>query len=145
MISSSKNTRKLESRPITETDLEDRTRYQVLVVDDDRQLRSLFSRLIKTRGYTVLSANDGQEGLEMYKDNPGISLVVSDLNMPGMDGYSLLDKIQEYDNQANVVIITGRCTQENSLRLMEKGAKEVIGKPFNPKKIYELLETYASE
>jgi len=67
----------------------------ILIVDDDPTLRNLYQRLLKRRGYKVLSAEDGVFALEMLKKHPEIALVVSDNEMPNMEGVALLKAIRD--------------------------------------------------
>jgi CheY-like chemotaxis protein len=103
----------------------------VLIVDDDREmLLSLKEGLERYfASFRVLTAEDGIIAMEMLK-NKTVSLVVSDLKMPRMDGFSLLAHIMEYYPDIPVVIITGYSTPEMERLAREGGAVGYIGKPF---------------
>ena len=103
----------------------------VLIVDDDREmLLSLKEGLERYfESFRVLTAEDGMIAMEMLKKKI-VSLVVSDLKMPRMDGFSLLAHIMEYYPDIPVVIITGYSTPEMERLAREGGAVGYIGKPF---------------
>ncbi|HUT69167.1 MAG TPA: response regulator [Desulfatiglandales bacterium] len=104
---------------------------RVLIVDDDREmLLSLKEGLERYfESFRVLTAEDGMIAMEMLKKKT-VSLVVSDLKMPRMDGFSLLAHIMEYYPDIPVVIITGYSTPEMERLAREGGAVGYIGKPF---------------
>jgi signal transduction histidine kinase/CheY-like chemotaxis protein len=82
---------------------------KVLVIDDDKDVRELLSRLLKDAGYRPIDARDGKEGLERTKDEP--SLIILDLEMPRMDGFEFLDNyIKEVpeDKRAPVLVFSGK-------------------------------------
>jgi DNA-binding response OmpR family regulator len=104
---------------------------KVLIVDDDLEmlvsLKEGLSRYDET--FSVLTALDGEEGLEMLKKNT-ISLVVTDLKMPKMDGFSFFAQIMENYPEVPVIIVTGYSTPEMERMAREGGAVGYIAKPF---------------
>jgi DNA-binding response OmpR family regulator len=104
---------------------------KVLIVDDDRQmLLSLKEGLRRyDETFAVLTALDGEDGLDQIKKNT-ISLVVTDLKMPKMDGFSFLAQIMENYPEIPVIIVTGYSTPEMERMAHEGGAVGYIGKPF---------------
>ena len=104
---------------------------KVLVVDDDQKmLRTLKKGLEKHSGtFAVLTAKDGLIAVELLKKN-NISLVVTDLKMPRMDGLTLLSHIKENYPDIPVIIITGDRTPKSKKLAQERGAIEYIKKPF---------------
>ncbi|MGY4830007.1 response regulator [Sphaerotilaceae bacterium SBD11-9] len=105
---------------------------QILVVDDSSTVRVEVSDFLKKNGLAVETAIDGRDGLSKLKSDPGIKLVVSDVNMPNMDGLTMAEKIRgELHNAAvNIVMLT----TENSPIMKERGKaagiKGWIVKPF---------------
>jgi len=106
---------------------------QVLVVDDSGTVRNEVCEFLKANGLSVTPAVDGRDGLDKLKADPGIKLVVSDVNMPNMDGLTMAEKIRaELKNStANIIMLT----TENSPAMKERGKaagiKGWIVKPFN--------------
>ena len=83
--------------------------HKVLVIDDDKDVRELLSRLLKDAGYRPIDARDGKEGLERTKDEP--SLIILDLEMPRMDGFEFLDnyiKDVPEEKRAPVLVFSGK-------------------------------------
>lgn len=106
---------------------------QILVVDDSSTVRNEVCDFLKANGLTVSAAVDGRDGLDKLKADPGIKLVVSDVNMPNMDGLTMAEKIRNEQRNAGVNIIM--LTTENSPAMKERGkaagVKGWIVKPFN--------------
>ena len=105
---------------------------QILVVDDSSTVRAEVGDFLKKNGLDVTLAVDGRDGLDKLKGDPAIKLVVSDVNMPNMDGLTMAEKIRSDLGNANVNIIM--LTTENSPIMKERGKaagiKGWIVKPF---------------
>jgi two-component system chemotaxis response regulator CheY len=105
---------------------------QILVVDDSSTVRVEVSDFLKKAGLVVETAVDGRDGLTKLKSDPNIKLVVSDVNMPNMDGLTMAEKIRGELNNATVNIVM--LTTENSPIMKERGKaagiKGWIVKPF---------------
>ncbi|WP_343586300.1 response regulator [Herbaspirillum sp.] len=105
---------------------------QILVVDDSSTVRAEVGDFLKKNGLDVALAVDGRDGLSKLKGDPGIKLVVSDVNMPNMDGLTMAEKIRGELGNASVNIIM--LTTENSPIMKERGKaagiKGWIVKPF---------------
>ncbi|POZ61893.1 response regulator [Chromobacterium alticapitis] len=106
---------------------------QVLMVDDSSTVRNEVADFLKANGLTVVTAVDGKDGLDKLRANPGIKLVVSDVNMPNMDGLTMAEKIR--NELKNAVVNVIMLTTENSPAMKERGkaagVKGWIVKPFN--------------
>jgi two-component system chemotaxis response regulator CheY len=104
----------------------------VLVVDDSSTMREIVSGYLNKHGFDVALATDGRDGLVQLKADPGIKLVVSDINMPNMDGLAMADKIRNELGNKSVHIIM--LTTEDNPVMRERGrAIGVTGwivKPF---------------
>ena len=105
---------------------------QVLVVDDSSTMREIVSTFLSQKGFEVAVARDGRDGLRCLQDDPGIRLVVSDINMPNMDGLTMAEKIRK-DLGNTAVRIVMLTTEDNaSMRARGKdiGVTGWIVKPF---------------
>lgn len=93
----------------------------------------MIGRILTKSGYTVLTACDGEEALDLYKREPGkISLVILDLMMPNMGGQKCLEEILKIDTRAKVLIATGVSVENELSELAIKtGAKGSIHKPYD--------------
>ena len=108
----------------------------ILLVDDEEQLREMTGRILEDRGFSVCQAENGEQGLELYRDAPGeIDLVVLDLSMPGMGGQKCLEKLLELDPEAKVVISSGYAANGAVARTLETGAAAFVSKPYNKSKL----------
>jgi DNA-binding NtrC family response regulator len=101
---------------------------RVLVVDDDPALRELFQENLEVRGCAVKSAADGQEGLDLLRTQ-AFDVVLLDLNMPRLNGMSLLHKMKEEEMEAEAVILTGHAELETAIEAMKLGAFDYLTKP----------------
>ncbi len=105
---------------------------QILVVDDSSTVRNEVGDFLKKNGLTVTLAVDGKDGLSKLQGDPGIKLVVCDVNMPNMDGLTMAEKVRNELKNTNVNIIM--LTTESSPAMKERGKaagiKGWIVKPF---------------
>ena len=112
---------------------------RVLVVDDQEEIRRIISRLISLLGYEVATAGNGREGLDLSCLIP-FNLVITDLDMPEVDGLEALKNIIQLDKKANVVMITALGQKEQVLACIKAGAKDFIIKPFDQERVIETLD-----
>ena len=106
----------------------------VLFVDDDAMLRHLATTILETNGYRVRQARDGAEALAIIESGDDISLVITDLQMPGIDGSELVNRLRGNRQTAMmpVIVLTGSDQQDAEVRLMDAGADDYIRKPIDP-------------
>ena len=101
----------------------------VLIVDDEENARYGLMKLMAADGFQVLAAADGQEALDCLQSQ-AVDLIVSDINMPGMDGLTFLDILSRSHPQMKVIMITAYGGVENYLEAINLGAIEYLHKPF---------------
>jgi two-component system cell cycle response regulator len=111
----------------------------ILVVDDKYEDREGLKDLLETGNYNVFTASDGYQALEIMNNNK-IDLVFLDIRIPGMDGFTVLEKIKEKNFKIPVVMITGYTTEKYLEESLVKGAYTCVYKPYPPEKIFEILE-----
>lgn len=100
----------------------------ILVVDDHREIVYSISELLKYENYRVLGAYNGKEALEVLEREP-VDLVLLDVMMPGIDGFSLLEKLRE-DMDCPVLFLTAKTSEEDVMKGFGLGADDYIRKPF---------------
>lgn len=100
----------------------------ILVVDDESRIRLIVGRLLESRGYHVLKAEDGKQALEFIPQQP--DLVILDYKMPGMDGMETLRRIKELDFSGKIIFLTAFGSIPNAVAAMQEGAYDYITKPF---------------
>ncbi|MDD9991361.1 MAG: response regulator, partial [Rhodospirillales bacterium] len=109
--------------------------YKILVVDDEPDLERLvlqqMRREIRRREYEFVFAHNGVEALERLSQDPGIDLVVSDINMPKMDGLALLEKIPDVNADVRSVIVSAYGDMKNIRTAMNRGAFDFVTKPID--------------
>ena len=117
--------------------------FSILVVEDNEELKA-FLKSILSENYTVITASNGEEGLQHAVDDLP-DLIISDVMMPGMDGFTLCRKIRERES-VPVLFLTARVLEEDQLRGYELGADDYILKPFSLRvllaKCQAVLERY---
>ncbi len=110
----------------------ERQPFDVLVVDDDRDIRDLLGEYFRGRGFEVDIAADGPAALAMIRQAPTrYGLVVTDLQMPGADGLAVLKAAREGNASAYVVIITGFASLDSAIQAVRLGAYDYLTKPFS--------------
>ena len=111
-------------------------RHTVLIVDDDRSLRSVIAAHLELGGFNTVAANDGPTALGLL-DEHSVDLVVLDVSMPVMDGYELTRRIRRHPTAAHVPIImlTARTETIDKVEGFEAGADDYIIKPFSPQEM----------
>jgi len=102
----------------------------ILIVDDDWQVREVLHEIFFSAGYTCQLAGDGREGLEAFRATLP-PLTVTDLKMPVMDGIALLHAIREADSDAAVIVLTGAADVKTAIESLKLGAHDFIMKPVN--------------
>lgn len=102
----------------------------VLIVDDEPVIRHLIEHVLVRAHCTVLTAGDGQSALTLLGDHPDVRLIISDLGMPVLDGFGLLERVRERRGPP-VLILTSRGNDDDERRARDLGAADVITKPFS--------------
>lgn len=112
---------------------------KILIIDDDSEIRYSLKRVLETRGYDVIFASSGEEGIEVAgKEQPAV--IFSDNRMPGISGLEALQHIRNTAPKAMVIIMTAYGTAQTAIEAMKFGAFDYIVKPFELKKILSLTE-----
>ena len=109
----------------------------ILIVDDSKTVRNLVSFVIKKAGFKVITAEDGLDGLEKLYSNPEIVLIVSDVNMPRMDGLTFIKNIREQEafRDLPIIILSTEGEDKDIQAGLEVGADMYMVKPAQPNKL----------
>jgi CheY-like chemotaxis protein len=103
----------------------------ILIVEDEQDLRQVLESYLKTRGYTVISAEDGEQALELYRSHEKeIALVISDIGIPRLSGTELFRHIKEINPAAKVILTSGFVDPKVRTELLSSGLREIIIKPY---------------
>lgn len=112
----------------------------ILVVDDESRMRKLLKDFLSTKGFNIIEAEDGEKALDIFNENRNkIKLVLLDVMMPKLDGWSVLRKIRQESNLP-VIMLTARGEEQDELFGFELGVDEYISKPFSPKILVARVE-----
>ncbi|MGD9104324.1 MAG: response regulator, partial [Desulfobacterales bacterium] len=103
---------------------------EILLVDDEKDIREILCLALVDMGYTVLQAKNGVEALRIFKEAQP-PLVLTDIKMPGMDGIELLQKIKRENPEVEVVMITGHGDMDLAIKSLKFEATDFITKPIN--------------
>ena len=113
----------------------------ILVVDDESRMRKLIRDFLVQKNYNILEAGDGEVALKVYEENKNkISLILLDVMMPKLDGWSVLRQIRQKDKKLPIVMLTARAEEQDELFGFELGVDEYITKPFSPKILVARVE-----
>ncbi len=112
----------------------------VLVVDDESRMRKLIKDFLVKKEFSVLEAEDGEKALEVYHEyKKKIGLILLDVMMPKLDGWSVLRQIRQ-ESKVPIVMLTARGEEQDELFGFELGVDEYISKPFSPKILVARVE-----
>ncbi len=115
----------------------------IMIVDDSPSVRHLTSNIIKKAGWTVIVAKDGLEALETLQDVKQLpAVILTDVEMPRMDGYELLSSLKRLDNLRGipVIMITSRAGDKHRQKAFGLGVSEYVTKPFEDTKLVEIVK-----
>lgn len=112
----------------------------ILVVDDESRMRKLIKDFLVKKEYKILEAVDGEEALKVFEENSNkINLILLDVMMPKLDGWSVLRQIRQTSN-VPIIMLTARGEEQDELFGFELGVDEYISKPFSPKILVARVE-----
>ncbi len=111
----------------------------ILVVDDEERMRRLVGDFLTKKGYSVMEAADGEQAVDLFLNNSDIALIILDVMMPKMDGYSAVREIRQYSS-VPIIMLTAKSTERDELQGFELGVDEYVTKPFSPKILVARVE-----
>ena len=114
-----------------------------MIVEDDSDLREALSDTLKIAGYSVLEAHNGNVALDIL-ENEYVSMVVSDVQMDGMDGETLLKRIKSAHPEIPIVLMTAYGTIQKAVEAMQNGAVDYLVKPFEAEVLVNMVSRYVA-
>ena len=111
----------------------------IFVVDDDHYVLESVTTLLREFGFTVISFDNGQDAIRRFASEP-VDLVLTDINMPGMTGIELLEKIRYLDRETPVLLMTAYADLDTAVKAIQKGAFDFIIKPYRPPYLLHAVE-----
>ncbi len=116
---------------------------KILAIDDEKSIRLLLTNFLTNpeRGYEVVCMEDGIKALEELESNLP-DLIICDVQMPNMDGYTFLQKLRERAHTKNtpVIMLSGVDTSKERVKCYKLGAQDFLQKPFNPDELHEIVK-----
>jgi two-component system chemotaxis response regulator CheY len=119
--------------------------HKILVVDDSPTVVKFVSFSLKNKGYEVVTACDGMDAIEKISNmSENVDLVITDLNMPNLDGYGLIDTLRNNERfiDTPIIILTSEEDDEDKEKGIKVGANSYLVKPFKPTKLIEEVSKY---
>jgi DNA-binding response OmpR family regulator len=117
----------------------DRRVGRVLVIDDDRSARMLLERVLKKAGHTVSLVDTAEEGLALLGSQP-FDLLITDKNLPGIDGFEVLRRARQTNPTLQAILITGFPTEATRSHATELGVYSYVTKPFGVHDIVDICD-----
>lgn len=112
---------------------------EILVVDDDPQLRKSFERILSSQGYVVKTAPTAEAAIEIVRQNVP-DLVIMDVRLPGMNGLEGFEEIKKIEPKLPVIIMTAYGTTETAIEATKRGAFDYILKPFDIPEMLKMID-----
>lgn len=116
---------------------------KILLIDDERSIRNTIKEVLEFEKFEVETAEDGEQGLELFKNNP-FDAILCDIKLPRMDGYEIFNTIHNLNPDIPVIMISGHGTIETAVDLIKKGAYDYLEKPIDLNRLLITLKN-ASE
>ncbi len=113
---------------------------RILVIDDEPTVTDGLRLYLGESGYRVETAATGAEGLKLFENSPAFDLVITDLQLPDMQGFEVLRKMKAKDGDAEVIMITGYGSVDRAIEAVKEGAFYFVEKPFEPDELRMLVE-----
>jgi two-component system cell cycle sensor histidine kinase/response regulator CckA len=112
----------------------------ILLVDDEELVLEVGTKMLQYLGYNVLGAGDGQQALDIFSKNKNnLDLVILDMNMPGMDGAAVYDKLKKIQTDVRILIASGYFENNRIRKILRNGFTGFIQKPFSVDVLSEKL------
>jgi DNA-binding NtrC family response regulator len=111
---------------------------RILVVDDDQDVLEMADCFFRKAGMEVHCAESGEKALEIFREK-SFSVIITDFNMPGMNGVEFAEKVQELGTPTAIIMATGQPSKELSDLAMQAGVKTVLPKPLHLEKLLTLV------
>jgi CheY-like chemotaxis protein len=115
------------------------SRGSILVVDDEPSVSQALKIILESEGYLAVVANTGQEGIEAVRQIP-FGLIITDVYLPDMTGFELLDTVRRKGCQGPVMIITATNTPEILQEAQKRGVADILFKPFLPSELLQFVD-----
>ena len=117
---------------------------KILIVDDEQFVRTLLENVLARRGHEVVAVADAQQALATLADSSEFDLMLTDVVMPGMDGFDLLRRVRSAYPNIKVIVLTGFARKQSISDFLLYGADEYLSKPFQVHELVSAVDFIAS-
>ena len=111
----------------------------ILVVDDEERMLRLVADFLTIKGYAVMEASNGEEAVDLFLEHRDIALIILDVMMPKMDGWTAVKEIRQY-SKVPIIMLTAKAGENDELMGFNLGVDEYVTKPFSPKVLVARVE-----
>lgn len=111
---------------------------KILVIDDDKDLTDILSYALKMKGYSVITASDGAQGIERFRQEIP-DLIILDLTLPKMDGFEVCRTVRQ-ESSTPIIMLTVRSGEDDTVQGFRLGADDYVAKPFSPRLLIARVE-----
>ena len=111
----------------------------ILVADDEESIREIVQLHLENQGYTVITSKNGEEAIDALKEFD-ISLAITDIKMPKVDGFGVLDYVKTHCSYVPVIVLTGYIDVETAVNSMKKGALDYVSKPIKRDEFIDVVK-----
>jgi CheY-like chemotaxis protein len=119
--------------------LNEKNKTTILVADDEEQIRDIVRHHLEKEGYTVITSKNGEEAIDVLNEYD-ISLTITDLKMPRVDGFGVVEFVKKHCNFVPIIILTGYVDVEIAVSAMKKGCFDYITKPIKKDELLEVVQ-----
>ncbi|SKC49016.1 response regulator transcription factor [Maledivibacter halophilus] len=113
---------------------------QILVMDDEKDIRAFITINLKRAGYRVIEAGTGEEALDIISNNNDIDIAVLDVMLPGIDGFEVCKKIREKNKAMGIIMLTAKTQEVDKINGLTTGADDYVVKPFSPSELVARID-----
>ena len=117
---------------------------KILIVDDEPEMTEELKEILESENYKVIVAHNGIEALEFFSKEL-FDLILLDIKMPKMDGVETYRKMKQVKPMTPIIIITGSFARKNAERVIREGASDVVYKPFDVEKLFNIIKKHIKQ
>ena len=119
--------------------------HRILIVEDDPVSQEYIREILKSSEASMDITGNGEEGLEYYRTHKNYSLILLDLQLPGMNGIEIIEQIRKEDNSTPIIAQTAYAMGRDKEKCLQAGCNEFITKPFNAHTLISIMDNYLRE
>ena len=117
---------------------------KVLIVEDDKFGFEFIRISLRDKGLKILHSTDGEEALNIFNENPDLDLILLDIQIPTIDGFTVCKMIRNKDRDIPIIVQTAYVLNDEQSRCEEAGCNAYLSKPLNMEKLLKLMDQYLS-